>query len=106
MLIIITVLLELIFFERTTLDECVSIDIIEKYKIISLEGHNQVKQIRTTTPAGWIVISVSGERTQRKPLRLVGLGYQCKPHNASPRDAAPTNIRAHVIAETCSVTLR
>ena len=32
---------DIIFFERTALDECVSIDIVEKYKITTLEGHNQ-----------------------------------------------------------------
>ena len=30
-----------LFFERTALDECISIDIAEKYKIMSLKGHNQ-----------------------------------------------------------------
>ena len=30
-----------VFFERTALDECVSIDIAEKYKTTALEGHMQ-----------------------------------------------------------------
>ena len=34
-----------VFFERTT-HECVSIDIAEKYKIMSLGGHNQEKEKR------------------------------------------------------------
>ena len=29
------------FFERTALDECVSIDIAEKYKTTALGGHRQ-----------------------------------------------------------------
>ena len=29
------------FFERTALDECVSVDIAEKYKTIALGGHRQ-----------------------------------------------------------------
>ena len=33
--------LEEYFFERSATDECISIDIAEKYKIMSLEGHNQ-----------------------------------------------------------------
>ena len=33
-----------LLFERTTLNECVSIDIAEKYKVMSLEGHNQAKK--------------------------------------------------------------
>jgi len=37
------------FFERTALDECVSIDIAEKYKIMSLGGHNQTKKKKKTT---------------------------------------------------------
>ena len=36
--------IDIFFFERTTLDECVSIDIAEKYKIITLGGHNQEKE--------------------------------------------------------------
>ena len=31
----------IIFCERTTLDDCISIYIAEKYKVISLGGHNQ-----------------------------------------------------------------
>jgi len=29
-----------------TLDECVSINIVEKYKVISLGGHNQATEIK------------------------------------------------------------
>ena len=33
--------LVLFFFEPTAFDECVSIDIVEKYKATTLEGHRQ-----------------------------------------------------------------
>jgi len=38
------------FFERTTLDECISIDIAEKkYKDIALGGHNEEKKKKRST---------------------------------------------------------
>jgi hypothetical protein len=46
------------FFERTTLDESVFIDIADKYKIISLGSYNQAK------------------KKSQKQYRWVGLGYQ------------------------------
>ena len=43
---------QIYIFERTALDECVSIDIAEKYKVTTLEGHNQVtkREKRKITP--------------------------------------------------------
>jgi hypothetical protein len=52
-----------IFCEPTTLDEYDSIDIAKKYKIISLEVHNQVKK----------------EKKYEQQYRRVGLGHQCLP---------------------------
>jgi hypothetical protein len=46
------------FFERTVLDECVSIDIVEKYKTTALGGHKQETKKRT------------------QQIRPVGLGRQ------------------------------
>ena len=46
------IVLQNFFFERTTLDECVSIDIAEKYNVISLGGHNQGQKKERKKHAG------------------------------------------------------
>ena len=48
---------ELIFFERTTQDSACFIDIAEKYKATTLEGHSQEKRkknIKQKNSPGWI----------------------------------------------------
>ena len=75
------------FFERTTLDECVSIDIAEKYKGIILGGHNQEKEKETRQQHRRVGLGHqhAPNTTPLKYLRLVGLGRRRKPHN-TPRD--------------------
>jgi hypothetical protein len=52
-------------FFFTILDECVSIDITEKYKVMSLGDYNQAKKKKKrnteTTLAGWIGVSTRAE---------------------------------------------
>ena len=42
-----------IFFERTTLDECVSINIAEEYKVMFLGDHNLVI-VELKVPFVWL----------------------------------------------------
>jgi len=55
-----------IFFERTTLDKCVSIDIAEKYKIMSLEGHNQKKKRKRKNDTDGLDWAINTRRAQVK----------------------------------------
>ena len=63
------------FFERTAHDVCVSINIAEKYKTMTLGGHNQAKQRETkekqlaTSGSDWDIDTA----THRQPQK-VGLG--------------------------------
>jgi len=50
-----------LLFERTALNECVSIDIAEKYKVMSLEGHNQAQKKNNTGGLDW---GINTRRTQ------------------------------------------
>jgi len=52
-------MVKVFFSERTALDECVSIEIAEKYKTTALGGHRQgnqkeKKRKKTTILTGWL----------------------------------------------------
>jgi len=92
----------LFFFERTILDECVSIDIAEKYNGIALGGHNQEKEKETRQQRRRVGLGHqhAPNTTPLKHLRLVGLGRRRKPHN-TPRD---NNVRSDWAVDTDETT--
>ena len=52
----------LLFFERTTLVECVSINIVEKYKDITLGGHKQEKEKKHNNNTGGLDWDINTRR--------------------------------------------
>ena len=76
--------LEEYFFERSATDECVSIDIAEKYKIMSLEGHNQATKRKKTyknKQNGRLDWGINTRRTQHYSTTHAGrIGASTQPH--------------------------
>ena len=81
------------FFERTILDECVSIDIAEKNtRLCPWEAIIRKKEKHHATPAGWIEASTHAKLNSTQ-LRLIGLGHRHKPqHMFQTRQLSPVGL--------------